>query len=138
MAQRGHRPMTLRGWVLLILFVLAFLWFAMHYPELIRQYYCPIAGLLVICGGIYSLWTGRLVDEFGYEIKGRWVRIIGIVGIALGLWILQNCPTGAARHQLHANRIRLNYTGHGFSAEIVRAASQACPSWCNGECASSK
>ena len=124
--------MTLRGWVLLFLFVLGFLWLSMQYPELIRRYYCPIAGLLVICGGIYSSWTGRLVDEFGYQIRGRWVRILGIFGIALGLWMLYYCPEIAARSERQSHRIPLNGATQDFGQRFIRAESQACALLCIG------
>jgi len=89
--------MTFKGLLLAVSLVLAILWTILYYPELIRRYYCPAGSLLVVLGGIYSFWTGRLVDEFGYEIKGRWVRLVGILGIGAGLWLFQYCPTLAAQ-----------------------------------------
>ncbi len=61
--------MTLRKWVLLVLFVLGFMWVMVYYPEPILRSYCPVASLLLIFAGAYGLWTARLVDEFGVEFK---------------------------------------------------------------------
>ena len=126
--------MTLKGWVFLILFVLSLLWFITHFPELFRRYYCPIASVFLICGGAYSAWTGRLVDEFGYEIRGRLARVIGIVGIALGLLIFQHCPKDLDQQQPHVNLLRLSliYSGRGFREEFVQADLVACQLRCNG------
>ena len=94
MLQGRQVSMTLNRWIFVALAFLSVLWIVVDYPDLIRAYYCPGISLLLILSGAYSLWTGRLVDEFGFEIKGRWVRIFGALVIGLALWILiKYCPT---------------------------------------------
>jgi hypothetical protein len=80
--------MTPKKWFVVVLSVVAFLWALVHYPISTARTLFALAGLMIMFGGVYGLWTGRLVDEFGIEIKGRWAYIISIVAIAVGIWIL--------------------------------------------------
>lgn len=82
--------MTFTKWILLLLFVLGFLYFI----EPIARYHCPVALVFVILGGIYMLWTGRMVFSYGTEYEGPWAYVFGILAIALGLFVLiAYCPT---------------------------------------------
>jgi hypothetical protein len=82
--------MSFNKWVLVILFALGFLYFI----EPIARYSCQVVSILAILGGAYGLWTGRMVGEYGIELKGAWAYIFGFAAIALGIWLLfGHCPT---------------------------------------------
>jgi hypothetical protein len=89
--------MTLTKWVLLILFVVGYFFLLAHlepFREAISQYGCQVVSVIVILGGAYGLWSGRMIGEYGIQLHGAWAYIFGLAAIVLGVWILiEGCPT---------------------------------------------